>query len=74
MWPCGTRGRGILLISADLNEVLELSDSILVMCDGEVAAYFPDSKAVTERELGLYMLGIKKQTAEERGALCEAAQ
>ena len=68
------QGRGILLISADLNEVLELSDSILVMCDGEVAAYFPDSKAVTERELGLYMLGVKKQTAEERGALCEAAQ
>ena len=44
------------------------------MCDGEVAAYFPDSKAVTERELGLYMLGVKKQTAEERGALYEAAQ
>ena len=31
--------KGILLISADLNEVLELSDSIIVMCDGEVAAY-----------------------------------
>ena len=38
------------------------------------SAYFPDSKAVTERELGLYMLGVKKQTAEERGALYEAAQ
>lgn len=54
-------GKGILLISADLNEVLELSDSVLVMCDGEVAAYFEDSRDVSEEELGLYMLGIKKQ-------------
>lgn len=54
-------GKGILLISADLNEVLELSDSVLVMCDGEVAAYFEDSRDVSEEELGLYMLGLKKQ-------------
>lgn len=58
--------KGILLISADLNEVLELSDSIIVMCDGEVAAYFENSSQITEYELGLYMLGIKKQTEEER--------
>lgn len=61
------QGNGVLLISADLNEILELSDSILVMTGGEVAAYFPDSKKVTEYELGLYMLGLKKQSEEERG-------
>ena len=59
-------GKGILLISADLNEVMELSDSILVMCDGEPAAYFENSKDITEYELGMYMLGIKKQTEQER--------
>lgn len=54
-------GVGILLISADLNEILELSDSIIVMFEGEIVAYFEDSKQVTEEELGKYMLGLKKQ-------------
>jgi len=54
-------GKGILLISADLNEILELSDSIMVICDGEITAFFKDSKTVTREDLGLYMLGIKKQ-------------
>lgn len=58
-------GRAIILVSADLNEIFELSDSILVMCDGEVAGYFPDSKSLDETELGLYMLGIKKQKGGE---------
>lgn len=58
------RGKGIILISADLNEVLELSDSIMVMCDGQAAGYFEDSSQVSEYELGLYMLGLKKQGKE----------
>jgi len=58
------QGKGVLLISADLNEILELSDSIMVMCDGEVAGYFEDSKQMSEYELGLYMLGLKKQGSE----------
>ncbi len=60
------QGRSILLISADLNEIFELSDSIMVMCEGEIAGYFRDSKSVSESELGLYMLGLKKQSAQER--------
>ncbi|UQZ88265.1 ABC transporter ATP-binding protein [Deltaproteobacteria bacterium Smac51] len=60
-------GKAILLVSADLNEVLELSDSILVMCEGELVAYFEDAKKVTEEELGLYMLGLKKQEALGHG-------
>lgn len=57
-------GNAVLLISADLNEILELSDSVMVMIDGEVSAYFEDSSKLTEEELGLYMLGVKKQKIE----------
>ncbi len=56
---------GILLVSADLNEVMELSDSLMVMYGGEIVAYFKDSSKVTEEELGTYMLGINKQSPEE---------
>ena len=62
-------GRGVLLISSDLNEVLEVSDRLLVMKDGEVVAQFNDVKSVTDEMLGEYMLGIKRMTAEEMGDL-----
>ncbi len=55
----------VLLVSADINEVLEVSDSLIVMYEGEIAAYFEESKSVSEEELGLYMLGIKKMSSEE---------
>jgi general nucleoside transport system ATP-binding protein len=58
-------GAAVMLVSADLNEVLELSDSLIVMYEGEVTAYFPDAAKVSEEELGLYMLGIKHQEEEE---------
>jgi len=58
-------GAGVLLISADLNEVMEVSDSLIVMSEGRIAAYFKDAKTVTEDELGEYMLGIKKMAPEE---------
>ena len=54
-------GKGVILISADLNEIMELSDSILVMCGGQAADYFEDAKKVDEFELGNYMLGLKRQ-------------
>lgn len=57
--------KGVLLISADLNEVLEVSDSLLVMVDGEFVAYIDDASTVNEYELGNYMLGVQKQTEEE---------
>ena len=59
------KGLGILMISADLNEILELSDSIIVMNQGEISAYIEDSQKIDETELGEYMLGIKKQQPEE---------
>jgi len=61
------QGAAVVLFSADLNEVMELSDSLIVMYEGELAAYFPDSKNVTEQEMGEYMLGIKKMSPEEIG-------
>jgi simple sugar transport system ATP-binding protein len=52
-------GRAVLLLSLELDEVLSLSDRILVMYEGElVAEYRPD---VTEEELGVAMLGGAKE-------------
>ncbi len=53
-------GCAIILISADLNEVLELSDRLAVIYKGQFSGAFNDVKNVTEVELGKYMLGIKK--------------
>ncbi len=64
-------GSATLLVSADLNEVLGLSDSLIVMYDGEIAAYFKDSSKVSELELGMYMLGSKKMNKEEIGGLMD---
>ncbi|MDI3341454.1 MAG: ABC transporter ATP-binding protein [Sphaerobacter sp.] len=57
------RGRAILLVSAELSEVMSLSDRILVMYRGEIVGEF-DAAAADENELGLYMMGVKRQ---ERG-------
>lgn len=63
-------GKGIILISADLAEIMSLSDSLIVMHGGKINAYFPDVKKLTEEELGFYMLGVKHMSEEEiRGAL-----
>lgn len=58
-------GKAVLLISSDLNEILGLSDSIIVFHEGEIAAYFKDASKITELQLGGYMLGIDKQSNEE---------
>ncbi len=59
--------KAILLISSDLGEVLSLSDSIIVMHEGKIVGYIEDAKNVTEEELGLYMLGVKKDNDEVIG-------
>ena len=63
---CG-EGKGILLVSADLAEVMELSDSLIVMYGGEIVAYFEDTSSLTDLEMGEYMLGLKKQSETEVG-------
>jgi len=58
-------GAAVLLVSADLNEVIELSDSLVVFHGGEIVAYFEDTKKMDEMEMGEYMLGLKRQSPEE---------
>jgi len=60
-------GKAVLLSSADLGELLNLSDSIIVMHGGEIVAYFKDTKNLTDSELGFYMLGVKRMSDEEIG-------
>lgn len=49
-------GVGILLISHELNEVMQLSDRILVMYNGSIIEH-KNSRALTEEQIGLMMLG-----------------
>jgi general nucleoside transport system ATP-binding protein len=51
------KGLGVLLVSADLGEVMSLSDRILVMYEGEMVGEMPASEA-TEEKLGLLMAGV----------------
>ena len=60
-------GCAVLLVSADLNEVMELSDSLIVMFGGRISAFIEDASAISEVELGLYMLGLKTQGTDEVG-------
>lgn len=53
-------GKGVLLISLELDEVMNVSDRILVLYEGELVGEF-DPKEVTVQELGLYMAGAKRQ-------------
>lgn len=58
-------GCAVILISADLNEVFSLSDRLAVMYKGKFSGMFTDVEAVTESELGQYMLGLKHQEEQE---------
>ncbi|MBI5957674.1 MAG: ABC transporter ATP-binding protein [Chloroflexi bacterium] len=60
-----TNGLAILLVSADLQEVMKLSDRIMVMYNGEIVGIFPNTPDLTEEKLGLYMLGAERQPAAE---------
>ena len=53
-------GKAVLLVSLELDEVMNLSDRILVVYEGEVVGEF-DPKTTTVQELGLYMAGARKQ-------------
>ena len=60
-------GAAVLLVSADLNEVMELSDSLIVLNGGRIAAYFEDTSRLSDETMGEYMLGLRRQSAEEIG-------
>ncbi len=57
------RGKAVLLVSLELDEVMSLSDRILVMYEGEIVGEL-DPKKTNVQELGLYMAGAKR---EEKG-------
>ncbi len=54
-------GKAVLLVSLELDEVMDVSDRILVMYEGELVGQL-DPKKVTVEELGLYMAGAKRDT------------
>jgi general nucleoside transport system ATP-binding protein len=54
-------GRGVLLVSLELDEILSLSDRILVMYEGEIVAEFPPG--ASEEELGVAMTGGRRSEA-----------
>ena len=58
------KGKAILLVSLELDEVLSLSDRILVLYEGEIVGEFL-SKETNAQELGLYMSGAKRMTGKE---------
>jgi len=53
-------GKGVLLVSLELEEVMNISDRVLVMYEGEIVANV-NPKDVSFKELGLYMAGSKRQ-------------
>lgn len=53
------KGKAVLLVSLELDEVMDVSDRILVMYEGELVGEV-DPKKITVEELGLYMAGAKR--------------
>ncbi|RRN70345.1 ABC transporter ATP-binding protein [Peribacillus simplex] len=58
-------GKAVLLISFELDEIMNVSDRIAVIYEGEIVAIV-DPKETTEQELGLLMAGSKRSEAGER--------
>ena len=52
-------GKAVLLVSLELDEVLDVPDRILVMYEGEIVGEL-DPRTTSENELGLYMAGAKR--------------
>lgn len=57
--------KSLVLVSADLTELKALSDRIIVFHQGQIAGVLCDVPNTTEEELGLYMLGLKKDSNEK---------
>ena len=56
---CRDAGKAVLLVSLELDEVMDVPDRILVMYEGEIVGEL-DPKKTTQEELGLYMAGAKR--------------
>ena len=60
-------GKAVLVVSADLDELIAISDRIAVMCEGEITGVVPVGEA-DEKTLGLMMAGQKRQVLVQEGA------
>ena len=60
------KGKAVLLISLELDEVMNLSDRILVIYEGEIVGEVKP-KETTMQELGLYMAGAKRNVGDNYG-------
>lgn len=58
-------GHAVLLVSLELDEVMNVSDRILVMYEGEIVGDL-NPKETTVEELGLYMAGSKRGAGYEK--------
>jgi len=54
-------GKAVFLTSADLDEILKLSNRILVIYNGELVAHFEDVTGISAKDLGPYMLGVQRE-------------
>jgi simple sugar transport system ATP-binding protein len=59
------QGKAVLLVSLELDEVMDVSDRILVMYEGEIVGDL-NPKEITVEELGLYMAGSKRSDRYEK--------
>ena len=59
-------GKAVLLVSLELDEVMNVSDRILVIYEGEIVGEFKPQETTLE-QLGLYMAGAKRDTARTGG-------
>ncbi|MFB9324588.1 ABC transporter ATP-binding protein [Paenibacillus aurantiacus] len=55
-------GAAVMVVSAELSEVMALSDRIAVMYEGEIVAVLDNTEELTEEEIGRYMLGLGTET------------
>ena len=60
-----SRGKGILLVSAELEEVMSLSDRIIVMYEGGIAGIL-NAEEATEENVGFLMTGGNKAHEYEK--------
>lgn len=67
------KGKGVLLMSYELDEIMNVSDRIAVMYDGEIIAIV-DAEETNEKELGLLMAGVPLEKAHEQTVNAETEE
>ncbi|GAB2832133.1 ABC transporter ATP-binding protein [Lentzea nigeriaca] len=53
-------GAAVFLVSADLSELLTLADRLLVIKEGRLVGRFDSTRGLTEKKVGLFMLGVER--------------